>query len=127
MSFADWLAGRKSHAVRLPDRIEELHGPTEGVIMLPRHLSFPGQREWDVTDETTRRSVYGIILTLGQRNDVARYLNPELLRADWPAIRETLEPKLRGTCERRFALVGAEAGQADGDDLGGAAEQPAGA
>jgi hypothetical protein len=121
MSFADWLAGRKSHAARLPDRIEELHGPAQGIIMLPRHLSFPGLRECDVTDETTRRSVYGIILTLGQRNDVARYLNPELLRADWPVIRDTLEPKLRGTCERRFALVGADADQADSDDVDGTA------
>ena len=116
MSLADWLAGRKSHAARLPKRIEELHGPAQGVIMLPRHLSFPGLRECDVTDETARRSVYGIILTLGQGNDVARYVNPDLLRADWPAISETLELRLRETCERRFEL---------GDRLTEVAEQPA--
>lgn len=106
MSFADWLAGRKSHAVRLPERIEELRGPAKGTIVLPRHLSFPGMRECDVTDDTTRRSMYGIVLTQGQRNDVARFLNPQLLRADWPLIRDALDPKLRGTCERRFDLSG---------------------
>ena len=106
MSLADWLAGRKSHAARLPERIEELRGPAQGTIVLPRHLGFPGMRECDVTDGDTRRSMYGVILTQGQRNDVARYLNPELLRADWPLIREALDPKLRGTCERRFALGG---------------------
>jgi len=74
--------------------------------MLPRHLSWPGMRECDVTNATTRRSMYGIVLTQGQRNDVARFLNPQLLRADWPLIRDSLDPKLRGTCERRFSLGG---------------------
>jgi hypothetical protein len=104
MSLADWLAGRKSHAIRLPARIEELRGPAQGTIVLPRHLSFPGMRECDVTDDATRRSMYGIVQTQGQRNDVARYLNPELLRADWPLIKDALDPKLRAACERRFAL-----------------------
>jgi hypothetical protein len=104
MSFADWLAGRRSHAVRLPERIEDLRGPSRGVIVLPRHLAFPGMRECDVTDDATRRSMYGIVLTQGQRNDVARYLNPQLLREDWPVIADALDRSLRWTCERRFAL-----------------------
>lgn len=104
MSLADWLSGRKSHAGRLPEGIDELRGPAKGVIVLPRHLAFPGMRECDVTDDALRRNMYGIVLTQGQRNDVARFLNPRLLRADWPLIREGLDPKLRSTCERRFAL-----------------------
>jgi hypothetical protein len=104
MSFADWLSGRNSHAGRLPARIEELRGPARGVIMLPRHLSWPGMRECDVTDDSTRRSMYGIVLTQGQRNDVARFLNPRLLRQDWPLIKDALDPKLRWYCEKRFAL-----------------------
>ncbi len=104
MSFADWLAGRKPHADRLPDGIEELRGPSRGVIVLPRHLAFPGQRECDVTDDARRRNMYGVVLTQGQRNDVARYLNPQLLRQDWPLIAGALDPRLRGTCERRFGL-----------------------
>lgn len=106
MSFADWLAGRSSHTARLPERIDELRGPASGVIVLPRHLSFPGMRECDVTDDGVRRSMYGIVLTQGRRNDVARFLNPRLLRADWPLIRDALDPKLRGACERRFHLDG---------------------
>jgi len=106
MSFADWLAGRQSHAVRLPQRLEDLRGPSRGVIVLPRHLAFPGMRECDVTDEAARRSMYGIVLTQGQRNDVARFLNPELLRQDWPLLAGLLDPKLRWTCERRFGLGG---------------------
>ncbi|HEY7323406.1 MAG TPA: hypothetical protein VH520_01165 [Streptosporangiaceae bacterium] len=104
MSFADWLAGRKPHTDRLPAGIEELRGPARGVVSLPRHLTLPGMRECDVTDGATRRSMYGIVLTQGQRNDVARFLNPDYLRQDWPLIAGALEPSLRGACERRFGL-----------------------
>lgn len=106
MSLADWLAGRGALASRLPERIEDLRGPARGVIMLPRHLSWPGMRECDVTDDEIRRSMYGIVLTQGRRNDVARFLNPQLLREDWPLLAARLDPKLRAYCERRFALRG---------------------
>ncbi len=106
MSLAHWLSGRTSHRRRLPAGLDELRGPAKGTIMLPRHLSWPGMRECDVTDEETRRNMYGIVLTQGQRNDVARFLNPRLLQQDWPKIRDALDPKLRDYCERRFALGG---------------------
>jgi hypothetical protein len=105
MSLAELLSGRLGHAARLPDRLEELRGPEKGVVVLPRHLSWPGMREFDVTDDSTRRSMYGIVLTQGQRNDVKRFLNPALLRRDWPLIRGALDPRLRRSCERRFALA----------------------
>ncbi|HYK68211.1 MAG TPA: hypothetical protein VEV45_09715 [Streptosporangiaceae bacterium] len=104
MSFADWLAGRKPHTDRLPARIGDLRGPASGVVSLPRHLALPGNRECDVTDAATRRSMYGIVLTQGQRNDIARFLNQDYLRQDWPLIASALEPSLRSACERRFGL-----------------------
>ena len=118
MSLADWLVGRKPPGVQLPNRIEELRGPARGTIVLPRHMSFPGLRECDVADDTTRRTMYGVVLTQGQRNDVARYVNADLLRADWPFIRHALDPKLRRVCQRRYGL---------GDDVGPTVEQHAGA
>jgi hypothetical protein len=113
MSLADWLSGRRAHGRRLPERMDELRGPAKGVIMLPRHLSWPGMRECDVTDDVTRRNMYGIVLTQGQRNDIARFLNPELLRADWPQLRNVLDPRLRDYCERRFALPTASGAPAE--------------
>jgi hypothetical protein len=112
MSLADLLSGKLGHGGRLPDRLEDLRGPARGVIVLPRHLSWPGMREFDVTDDATRRSMYGIVLTQGQRNDVKRFLNATLLRQDWPELRSSLDPRLRRWCERRFAL--AEGLEADG-------------
>ncbi len=107
MSLADLLTGRYGLASRMPSQLDELRGPARGVIVLPRHLSWPGMREFDVTDGMTRRSMYGVVLTQGRRNDIARFLNAGLLREDWPLIRVSLDPKLRRWCERRFVLLGA--------------------
>ena len=60
--------------------------------------------------------MYGIVLTQGRRNDVARFLNARLLRQDWPLIRASLDPKLRRWCERRFALRGLAGQDAPGPD-----------
>ena len=112
MPIADLLAGRFSPSGRLPDQIEDLRGPVKGVVMLPMHLSWPGLRECDVSDEATRRSMYGMLLSQGKRNDIVRFVNAGLLVADWPLIADSLEPKLRRLCERVFALGEHE----DGDE-----------
>jgi hypothetical protein len=104
MSLADLLTGRSGLAGRLPQRLEELRGPVQGVVVLPRHLSWPGMREFDLSDDRIRRSMYGIVLTQGRRNDIARFLNAGLLRQDWPLIRASLDPKVRRWCERQLAL-----------------------
>jgi hypothetical protein len=104
MPIADLLAGRLGPSGRLPDQIEDLRGPVKGVVMLPMHLSWPGMRECDVSDEAARRSMYGMLLAQGKRNDIVRFINAEFLTADWPLIAETLDPKLRQLCERVFAL-----------------------
>lgn len=102
--IADLLPGRLSPCGRLPDQIEDLKGPARGVVMLPMHLSWPGLRECDVSDDATRRSMYGMLLSQGKRNDIARFINAGLLAADWPLIADSLDPKLRRLCERAFGL-----------------------
>ena len=104
MAVADMLPGRLGLAGRLPSRIEDLRGPSSGVIKLPRNLSWPGMRECDVGDDRVRRGLYGILLAQGSRNDVARFVNAALLRQDWPLIRNSLDRRLARRCERRFAL-----------------------
>jgi hypothetical protein len=105
MSLADLLGRRGGPAARLPDRIEELRGPARGVVRLPRHLTWPGAREFDLADSQVRCSLYGIVLTQGRRDDMARFLNAGLLLQDWPVLRGRLDPRLRRWCERRFRLA----------------------
>jgi hypothetical protein len=103
MSLTDLLRRgqpRVGLARRLPASLDDLHGPERGVVMLPRHLCPPGLREFDVTDDACRRSLYGIVLTQGRRNDMARLVNARLLRQDWPVLRGSLDPKIRRGCER---------------------------
>ncbi len=104
MAIADILPGRFGSAGRLPAQISELRGPARGVVMLPMHLSWPGMRECDVSDDRTRRSMYGMLLSQGKRNDIVRFVNAELLEADWAQIADSLEPKLRRLCEKQFAF-----------------------
>jgi hypothetical protein len=102
MSLTDLLRRGHSGAVarRLPESLDDLHGPEQGVVVLPRHLCPPGLREFDVTDDWHRRSLYGIVLTQGRRNDMARFVNARLLRQDWPVLSNSLDPKIRRGCER---------------------------
>jgi hypothetical protein len=103
MSLTDLLPGRGLSG-RLPASLDDLHGPQQGVVVLPRHLSRPGLREFDIADGRLRRSLYGIVLTRGRRNDMARFVNPQLLQEDWPLLRASLDPKIRKGCERRLKL-----------------------
>lgn len=120
MPLAYVLPGRFGFAARLPSRIGDLHGPVRGIILLPRNLSWPGMRECDVSDSPTRRTMYGMLLTQGKRNDIARLVNADLLRQDWPLIRKSLDARLGRWCERRLGL-GRVAGDDDTGGLGGAA------
>jgi hypothetical protein len=104
MAIADIRPGRFGAAARLPAQISDLRGPARGVVMLPMHLSWPGMRECDVSDDPTRRSMYGMLLSQGKRKDIVRFVNAELLEADWAQIADSLEPKLRRLCEKQFAF-----------------------
>jgi len=61
-------------------------------------------RECDVSDDRGRRSLYAMLLAQGQRNDIARFVNSDLLRRDWPLLRNSLNARLSRRCERRFRL-----------------------
>lgn len=113
MPLADLLPGRR--AGRLPGSVEDLRGPVKGVVMVPMHLSWPGLRECDVTDDQTRRSMYGLLLSQGTRNDIVRFVNAALLAADWPQIADALDPRLRRSCERQLALGDGAPPPADGE------------
>jgi hypothetical protein len=95
---------RRGPAARLPDRLDELRGPLVGTVVLPVHLTWHGLREFDVTDEPGRLCLYTIVLSQGKRNDIARFVHPDLLRQDWPELRGLLAPQMRDACVRKLGL-----------------------
>jgi hypothetical protein len=98
--FAGWSA----EAARLPERLDDLHGPWQGVVVLPVHLTWHGLREFDVASERPRLLLYSIVLSQGRRNDLARFVNPRRLRDDWPQLRPLLSGPMRRACERKLGL-----------------------
>jgi hypothetical protein len=91
-------------ARRLPERLEDLHGPWQGTVVLPVHLSWHQFREFDVAKTDPRLLLYSIVISQGRRNDVARFLNAERLRDDWPQLGHLLSRRMRRACERRLGL-----------------------
>ena len=100
----DLRTGFTAHASRLPDRLDDLHGPWQGTVVLPVHLSWHQVREFDVAKQTTRLLLYSIVISQGRRNDVARFLNAQRLRGDWPQLRLLVSNRVRRACERKLGL-----------------------
>lgn len=96
---------RRGAAARIPERLADLHGPAVGTVVLPVHLTWHGLREFDVSDRPGRLLLYTIVLSKGTRNDVARFVHPQLLREDWPRLRALIAPQVRDACARRFGLA----------------------
>ena len=98
------FTGWSPQAARLPDRLDDLHGPWRGVVVLPVHLSWHGLREFDVALEKPRLMLYSIVLSQGRPGDMARLLNARRLAEDWPHLRVLVSRKVRRTCERKLGL-----------------------
>jgi hypothetical protein len=102
MGLREGFAGQ---AGRLPDRLEDLHGPWQGIVVLPVHLTWHELREFDVGRRQARLLLYSIVISQGRRNDLARFVNPQRLCDDWPQLRLLVSGKMRRLCERRFGLT----------------------
>jgi hypothetical protein len=98
------FTGVTSPARRLPDRLEDLHGPWAGIVVLPVHLSWHQLLEFDVARQQSRLLLYSIVISHGRRNDVARFLNAQRLREDWPVLRPLVGNRMRRAVERKLGL-----------------------
>jgi hypothetical protein len=88
-------------ADRIP-RWDELRGPTTGVVVLPNRLCWSGPADFDVTDAAERLTLYTLLMSCGQRADVAAYVNGELLCRDWPKVKRLTTGELTGVWERQL-------------------------
>src|SRR5579875_1135038 len=91
-------------SARMPENLAELRGPRLGVVVLPVHLTWHGLREFDVSDAAGRHLLYTILLSQGNRKDIARFIHPDLLARDWPELSALLTSRVRDACARRFGL-----------------------
>ena len=65
-------------------------------------LAWSGLTEFDVADPRERLTLYCLLIDCGQREDIIQYVNPTLLRADWPRIRRLTSRRLIAVWERKL-------------------------
>lgn len=87
---------------RIPETWDELQGPADGVIHLPNRLAWSGLTDFDISDPGDRFALFCILLDCGQRADVGRYVNADLLRREWPRLRRATTSQITRRWEQRL-------------------------
>ncbi|WP_326613488.1 hypothetical protein OIE62_31630 [Streptomyces scopuliridis] len=93
---------REKFRRRLPESLDELHGPTQGVVELPLHVAWSGMTSYDLGKPRQRMGLYRTLLHEGLRDDLPRYLNRDLLLQLWPVLRRLVGRTVRSVWEDAF-------------------------
>jgi hypothetical protein len=93
---------REKFRRRLPASLDELHGPTRGVVDLPLHLAWSGMTSYDLDKPRQRMGLYRTVLHEGLHDDLPRYLNQDLLLQLWPVLRTLVGRTVRAVWEGAF-------------------------
>ncbi|MVO84346.1 hypothetical protein GPA10_06050 [Streptomyces sp. p1417] len=93
---------RARYARRLPARLEDLAGPARGLVDLPLHVVWSGRRSFEVDRPRARMGLYRTVLAEGQREDLARFLDRDLLIGQWPVLRTLISSQIRDVWDEAF-------------------------
>ncbi|MFJ6897492.1 hypothetical protein [Streptomyces hokutonensis] len=93
---------RARYRRRLPRALDELAGPRHGVVDLPLHVVWSGLSSFSLDQPKARMSLYRVVLAEGQREDLIRFLNRDLLLTQWPVLRRLVSRHLREVWEESF-------------------------
>lgn len=100
---------RERYERRLPASLDELAGPAHGTVQLPLHVAWSGMTAFDLDQPKLRMSLYRIVLAEGMRDDLAAFLNRELLLVQWPVLRKLISRHIRDVWEAAFPELAAAA------------------
>ncbi|MEV6260690.1 hypothetical protein AB0M42_08025 [Streptomyces sp. NPDC051784] len=93
---------REKFRRRLPESLDELHGPARGVVELPLHVAWSGMTSYDLGKPRQRMGLYRTVLHEGLRDDLPLYLNQDLLLELWPVLRTLVGRTVRTVWEDAF-------------------------
>jgi hypothetical protein len=93
---------REKFRLRLPQSLDELHGPTQGIVELPLHMAWSGMTVYDLSKPRQRMGLYRTVLHEGLRDDLPRYLNQDMLLQLWPVLRTLVGRTVRTVWEGAF-------------------------
>ncbi|MBC9719371.1 hypothetical protein H9Y04_43365 [Streptomyces sp. TRM66268-LWL] len=100
---------REKFRRRLPESLDELHGPAHGVVELPLHIAWSGMTSYDLDNPRQRMGLYRTLLHEGLREDLPRYLDHELLVELWPVLRTLVGRTVRTVWEDAFPQLATRA------------------
>ncbi|THA63216.1 hypothetical protein E6P78_22065 [Streptomyces sp. A0958] len=98
---------REKFRRRLPESLDELHGPAQGVVQLPLHVAWSGMTLYDLSKPRQRMGLYRTVLHEGLRDDLPEYLNRYLLLQMWPVLRTLVGRTVRAVWEDAFPQLAA--------------------
>lgn len=85
----------------VPESLEELTGPTTGVVELPQHLDWSEQGRYDLSDPRQRNLMYERVIRESMRvEDLRAFLDGPTLARVWRRL--WLPRKVRSLWESRF-------------------------
>ncbi len=89
----------------VPNTLDELTGPTSGVVELPGHLDWGPRRQYNLDDFSDSRLFYmRVIRESTHVEDLHRFLNAQVLMRLWPEL--VLPPRVRALWESKFPTLG---------------------
>ncbi|MFR9799256.1 hypothetical protein ACL02U_25685 [Streptomyces sp. MS06] len=93
---------REKFRRRLPESLDQLCGPTQGVVELPLHMAWSGMTSYDMSKPRQRMGLYRTVLHEGLRDDLPQFLNRDLLLQMWPVLRTLVGRTVRTVWEEAF-------------------------
>ncbi|MFE9344656.1 hypothetical protein [Streptomyces olivaceus] len=93
---------REKFRRRLPESLDELQGPTQGIVELPLHMAWSGMTSYDLGKPRQRMGLYRTVLHEGLHDDLPHYLNQGLLLQLWPVLRTLVGRSVRTVWEDAF-------------------------
>ncbi|MGO3362311.1 MAG: hypothetical protein ACTIL2_07710 [Corynebacterium sp.] len=98
---------RDSKEYAVPDSLEQLHGPEDGMFDVPLsiHWARPGGSTVDLASRGGRSIAYSAALAEGTIEQVCSIINRDHLVADWPTIPKAI--RIRRLWEERFPELAA--------------------
>lgn len=98
--MTEQLRFREIKPYDVPDSLDDLYGPHDGLIELPHAVFWQDDRVFDISTPGGCWAAYKALLAEGLADEQHRYLNKDRLIQIWPYL--TLDPRVKTLWEERF-------------------------
>lgn len=85
-SMADGWSYAAMFPYQVPRSLDDLHGPTSGMVRVPGYISTAPDPVFNVDLRPTRWSLYSAVVRCGTPEDQAAFLDKDLLIDLWPDL-----------------------------------------